>query len=202
MSTRLQDIIQECLNWIKIIGMKKRYLCLLRGINVSGHKIIKMADLRIFLSNNGLENVKTYIQSGNILFYSEIQTKAEISIFIENLLFKEYGCEIPSLILEQKDLEQIILSNPYPKITETSTNKPYVCIPQKRITKNQMELLNELNYEGEYFTVTKHGVYLYCTKERNRCKLSNNLIESELGISCSTRNWRTLLKLQSLFSTP
>ena len=182
--------------------MKKRYLCLLRGINVSGHKIIKMADLRILLTKNGLEEVTTYIQSGNIIFSTEIKTKEAISIFIEKLLLKEYGWEIPSLLLEQKDLDQIILSNPYPKLSETSTNKPYVCIPQKRITKNQMELLNELNYEGEYFTVTKHGVYLYCTKERNRCKLSNNLIESKLGISCSTRNWRTLLKLQSLFSTP
>ena len=175
---------------------------MLRGINVSGHKIIKMADLRILLSNNGLENVNTYIQSGNILFYSEIQTKAEISIFIENLLLKEYGWEIPSLILEQKDLEQIILNNPYPKITETSTNKPYICIPKTSLTKKEIEVLSELNYEGEYFTVTQQGIYLYCTKEINKCKLSNNVIEKKLGISCSTRNWRTLLKLQSLFNTP
>ena len=182
--------------------MKKRYLCLLRGINVSGHKIIKMADLRILLTKNGLEEVTTYIQSGNIIFSTEIKTKEAISTFIEKLLLKEYGWEIPSLLLEQKDLDQVILSNQYPELSETSTNKPYVCIPQKSITKNQMGVLNELNYEGEYFTVTKYGVYLYCTKERNRCKLSNNVIESKLGISCSTRNWRTLLKLQSLFSTP
>jgi len=182
--------------------MKRQYISLLRGINVSGHKIIKMADLRVLLTKNGLEGVKTYIQSGNILFYSELQTKAEISIFIENLLLKEYGWEIPSLILEQKDLEQIILSNPYPNITETSTNKPYVCIPQKTLNKKQMEVLKEINYEGEYITVTEQGIYLYCTKEINKCKLSNNLIEKKLGISCSTRNWRTLLKLQSLFNTP
>jgi uncharacterized protein (DUF1697 family) len=65
-----------------------------------------------------------------------------------------------------------------------------------------MEVLNELNYEGEYFTVTKQGTYLYCTKEINQCKLSNNLIEKKLDISGSTRNWRTLLKLQALFNTP
>ena len=122
--------------------MKKRYLCLLRGINVSGHKIIKMADLRILLTKNGLEEVTTYIQSGNIIFSTELKTKEAISIFIEKLLLKEYGWEIPSLLLEQKDLDQIILSNQYPKLSETSTNKLYECIPQKSITKNQMEVLN------------------------------------------------------------
>lgn len=182
--------------------MKKRYLCLLRGINVSGHKVIKMADLRILLTKSGLENVKTYIQSGNILFTSEIETKEGVSTYIEKLLLKEYGWEIPSLVLEQKDLDKIILSNPYPKLTETTTNMPYVCIPQKRLNKTKVELLNELNFEREYFTVTENGIYLYCTKEINKCKLSNNYIESKLGIYCSTRNWRTLLKLQSLFSTP
>ena len=149
-----------------------------------------------------MEEVTTYIQSGNIIFSTEIKTKEAISTFIEKLLLKEYGWEIPSLLLEQKDLDQVILSNPYPELSETSTNKPYVCIPQKSITKNQMEVLNELNYEGEYFTVAENGVYLYCTKEINKCKLSNNLIEKKLGISCCTRNWRTLLKLQTLFSTP
>ena len=182
--------------------MKKHYLCLLRGINVSGHKIIKMEDLRILFTKNGFEDIQTYIQSGNILFTSEIETKEGISTFIENLLLKEYGWIIPSLILEQKDLDQVILSNPYPKLAETSTNKPYVCIPQKALNKKQIEVLRELNYEGEYFTVTQQAIYLYCTKEINKCKLSNNLIEKKLGISCSTRNWRTLLKLQSLFNTP
>jgi uncharacterized protein (DUF1697 family) len=68
-----------------------------------------MADLRVLLNTNGLENVATYIQSGNILFTSEIETKEGVSTFIENLLLKEYGWIIPSLILEQKDLDQIIL---------------------------------------------------------------------------------------------
>ena len=182
--------------------MKKRYLCLLRGINVSGQKIIKMADLRTLLSQNGLEDVKTYIQSGNILFNSEMQTKAELSLFIENLLLKNYGWEIPSLILEQGDLEKLIINNPYPNITKDSTNKPYVCIPKTSLTKKQIIALREQKYEGEYFRATQQGVYLYCTKEVNKCKLSNNLLEKKLGISCSTRNWRTLLKLQALFNTP
>ncbi len=80
--------------------MKKRYLCLLRGINVSSLKIIKMDDLRNLLTKNGLEEVTTYIQSGNIIFSTEIKTKEAISIFIEKLLLKEYCCGITSLLLE------------------------------------------------------------------------------------------------------
>ena len=60
--------------------MKKRYLCLLIGINVSGHKIIKMADLRILLTKNGMEEFTTYIHTGNIIFSTEIKTKEAISI--------------------------------------------------------------------------------------------------------------------------
>jgi len=92
-----------------------------------------------------------------------------------------------------KGLRTDYSQNPYSKLTETTTNKTYVSIPQKRLNKTKVELLNELNFEGEYFTVTENGIYLYCTKEINKCKLSNNFIESKLGISCSTRNWRTLL---------
>ena len=181
--------------------MEKRYLCLLRGINVSGQKKIIMKDLRDLFSKNGCREVNTYIQSGNILFTRKESSKEELSVFIEELLLKEYGWEIPSLILDELGLEKLIMNNPYPNISKSTLNKPYVCIPNKKLTKSQIELFKDIHFEDEFYKPTKYGIYLYATKEANKCKLSNNFFEKKLGISCSTRNWRTLLKLQLLFNT-
>lgn len=97
------------------------------------------------------------------------------------------------------ELEKLILNNPYPNISKTTLNKPYMCIPKKELTKSQIEVLKDIHFENEFFKPTKTGIYLYSSKEANKCKLSNNFFEKKLGISCSTRNWRTLLKLQLLF---
>ena len=177
----------------------KRYLCLLRGVNVSGQKLIKMSDLKTLLYKNGLDEITTYIQSGNIVFTKHMDCKEQISTFIEHVLKKEYGWEVPSLILTKENLNKILENNPYPELEETSTNKPYVCIPKQEFLQDKMEALNALRFDGEFFTTRKYGVYLYCTKEANKCKLSTKLIEKKLKAVCTTRNWRTLLKLQKLF---
>lgn len=77
-------------------------MCLLRGVNVSGQKLIKMSDLKTLLYKNGLDEITTYIQSGNIVFTTRMDCKKQISTFIERLLMKEYGWEVPSLILTKK----------------------------------------------------------------------------------------------------
>ena len=109
----------------------KRYLCLLRGVNVSGQKLIKMSDLKTLLYKNGLDEITTYIQSGNIVFTTRMDCKKQISTFIERLLMKEYGWEVPSLILTKENLNKILENNPYPELEETSTNKQTLCVYTK-----------------------------------------------------------------------
>ena len=82
----------------QIITMKT-HLALLRGINVSGHNMIKMDVLKTLLENAGFQNVRTYIQSGNVFVDSEEEHGASIGFKIKQEIFKELGLEVPVVVI-------------------------------------------------------------------------------------------------------
>lgn len=90
----------------------KAYLALLRGINVSGRNIIKMEDLRTSMAGAGFDNVKTYIQSGNIVFRSA-DKKEDVSLKLSRLIEGQFGLKIDVFVFEKHDLDLAIKHNPY-----------------------------------------------------------------------------------------
>ena len=178
-----------------------KFLCLLRGINVSGQKLIKMAKLKELLNYEGYKNVQTYIQSGNIILDSILHTKEEQSTAVEKLLKEKYGWDIPCIVLEEADLKEILELNPYKNISTKKATLPYVCLPKGELTEIEKNLLNELNFDGEHFTTTTKAIYLYSILELNKSKLSNNFFEKKLKRSCTSRNWRTLNKLNDIIGS-
>ena len=89
----------------QIITMKT-HLALLRGINVSGHNMIKMDVLKTLLENAGFQNVRTYIQSGNVFVDSEEEHGASVGFKIKQEIFKELGLEVPVVVISKEDLEK------------------------------------------------------------------------------------------------
>ena len=89
-----------------------KYVALLRGINVGGKNMIRMAELKECLSVAGLENVATYIQSGNILFESDETDKAALTGVLEKTITDTFGLNIPAVVLSQQDLEQVVKNVP------------------------------------------------------------------------------------------
>jgi len=91
----------------------QNYVALLRGINVGGHRKISMQELRTLLSKSGLENVQTYIQSGNIIFEALEKDKRILENKIQNLILTHFGFEIPVLVLLRSELEIIFNNCPF-----------------------------------------------------------------------------------------
>src|SRR6218665_3055571 len=89
------------------------YLALLRGINVSGKKIIKMEDLRKLMGDAGYTNVKTYIQSGNIVFESAEKSKDKLAKAIETLIEKHFGFDVTVFVTDKTAIEAAIDNNPF-----------------------------------------------------------------------------------------
>lgn len=178
----------------------KSYICLLRGINVSGQKIIKMAELRNQLESYGLKKVKTYIQSGNLFFEDSTMPLEAMSGKIQNILRERYGWEIPCISLTEQILDEVLNNNPYPKLVESTKNMPYVCIPQRALLQDDFELLKTLCFDGEEFKATKHAIYLHHKTPSHKSKMTNNIFEKQLGIPCTTRNWRTLNKIKEIIA--
>lgn len=171
----------------------KTYIALLRGINVSGQKKIKMADLKQTLENSGLQNVKTYIQSGNIVFDSEITETDVLQDKIHNTILNDFTFEVPVLVKTSNQLEKILKANPF--ADEVEENRLYFVLLKKSPEQSLVNEFNEVNFVNEDFNITNACVYLCCKKGYGNAKLNNNLVERKLKVQATTRNLKTMQKL-------
>lgn len=170
----------------------KTYIVLLRGINVSGKNKIPMAELRELLSNFGFKNVKTYIQSGNIVLDSE-ETKSKVCKKIKKSISLRYDYDVPVLVRTIKEWKKAIDNNPY---LERQEQKKMYFTFLKNIPKET--LIEVHKAPGDEFTIIGDVVYLYCEGGYGNTKLSNNLFEKKLKTKATTRNYNTTIKLLTL----
>lgn len=171
----------------------KTYIALLRGINVSGQKKIKMADLKKTLENNGLQNVTTYIQSGNVVFGHPSEDIVLLQQLVHGAILKDFGFDVPTLVIEGSDIENILQANPFKDKEEE--NRLYFVLLKEIPDKALTEAFNKLEFTHEDFHVEDNCVYLCCKKGYGNAKLNNNLVERKLKVQATTRNLKTLQKL-------
>ncbi|KAF2516294.1 DUF1697 domain-containing protein [Flavobacterium salilacus subsp. salilacus] len=174
------------------------YLALFRGINVSGHNIIKMEHLRNLMIANGYINVETYIQSGNVVFETDETDKAKIAHGMQLLLYKEYGYDVTIFILNEADLINAIDNNPYTdKVPEPSGKKKYhVVFLSNEATNEGLDKMKKYNRSDDVFTAVGKVMYLKLAQSAAESKLTNPFIEGKLNnCKATTRNWNTTLKM-------
>ena len=175
-------------------------IALLRGVNVSGQKKILMTDLRQLFADAGFKDIQTYIQSGNVIFSSpNTSNPATIRSLIEQAIEKQYGFHVDVNILRPQDIKKILANNPFLE-TGTDITKLSVTILKAVPEKDKVVLLATLDYPPDKFIYKDSLVYIQCPNGFGRTKLSNNFFESKLKVSATSRNWRTLLKLDELSS--
>ncbi len=174
-----------------------KYIALLRGINVSGQKIIKMADLRAYLTKAGFNNVNTYIQSGNIVFESSEINTALLEDKIKGTIEQYYGFIVPTIVLTLLEIEHAISKQPFKDIDD---KRLYLTYLSQNPDENGMEKLLKYQTNGEELKLIGKVLYMYSPNGVARSKLTNNLVEKNLAVSATTRNWRTSNKLLVLLT--
>ena len=102
-----------------------KYIALLRGINVSGQKLIKMVELKDALKKESFSSVETYIQSGNIVFQSSESSTSSLAVSIKNIIKNSFGYDVPVLVLKQDVFHETISMNPFMN-EEVDTKSLYV----------------------------------------------------------------------------
>lgn len=171
----------------------KRYIALLRGINVGGHKKLKMADLKLLFEDLGFENVTTYIQSGNVVFAAKNGNNLEGKISKE--IEKRFGWEVPVLVKSSDKVNKILRDCPFEETKKTEAYFMLFAAPPKI---ELMEAIANLSYPEEEFVITPECVYIYYKNGAGKAKLNNNFFEKKLQVAATTRNYRTLVKLVEL----
>lgn len=174
------------------------YIAFLRGINVGGKNRILMSELRAAIESDEFKSVRTYIQSGNVVFESSLNSCDEISTSISRTIQNTFGFTIPVLVKTKKRMELVLSLSPYDNEDQISTNKTYFILLFKTPKEEFLEVFKALTFPNEQFKITEDCIYLLCLNGYGNSKLNNNLIESKLKVVATARNYRTLQKVLAL----
>lgn len=174
------------------------YISLLRGINVSGQKLIKMQALEKTFQKLECEKVKTYLQSGNVVFTSNASSTKVLEKQIEQEIKTDFGFDVPVMVLTETKLREIISNNPF--IHQPDKDIAYMHITfLASIPENfDIKSLESKKLEGEEIFISENIVYLYCPNGYGKTKLTNNFLENKLKLTATTRNWKTTKELLKL----
>jgi uncharacterized protein (DUF1697 family) len=172
----------------------KTYIALLRGINVSGHKLIKMADLKSYLTELNFKNIRTYIQSGNVIFEYETTKIEVLEHQIKQKILEKYHFEVPTILVTPEVIKSIIDNNPFANEIENT----FVIFLSHTPFGENIEKLQQVDYSQEKYIIIGKTIYLNSPKDFAKNKLSIHLFEKKLKVNATTRNWNTLQKLLEL----
>lgn len=173
------------------------YLALLRGINVGGKNIIKMTELKQAFEQIGLHEVKTYIQSGNVLFKSN-EEEETLQKKIEHVIEANFGLSVSVILRTTAEMEQIILNCPFAtkELSESEQinedNLFFGLMPYAPLQES-MERLNAYKSDDDEFKIIGRNIFLLLRKGAGNSKLGNNL--QKLDVPVTVRNWKTINKL-------
>lgn len=171
------------------------YIALFRGINVGGHNIIKMAELRNLFKKMELRNVKTYIQSGNVVFESEEEEKA-LQNRLELEVEKAFGFLVSIILRTNIQLDEIIQHCPFPIDNLSEGESVHVAFLEDVPTQEGIDRFRQFENEDEQFHLIGKEIYLFFRKSIRDSKLATQL--QRLGVQATVRNWRTTVKLDSM----
>lgn len=174
------------------------YICLLRGINVSGQKKIIMTDLKKAFEELGYSDVVSYIQSGNLVFKSNLQNKKNIEQRIHDMLRERFGFDIAVIVLTHHELKVIIQNNPYVSDKNKEEKKLYIGYLKELPIKVNIDHLASYDYSPETYTLDDKVIYYYAANGAGKAKMTTNFFESKLKVKATMRNWRTSTKLVEL----
>ena len=172
------------------------YISMLRGINVSGQKKIKMEALKNLYESLNFKNVKTYIQSGNVVFDSK-DSSSLITKNIENKIKETFGFDVKVLIRTKDEFKKVIENNPF---KGKEIDKIYVIFLSEVPLIKPVDEINTIKDKKEEFAIFSKEVYLYLPNNYGRTKLNNNFFERKLKVNGTTRNLRTVNKLFEIAS--
>jgi len=167
------------------------YLGLLRGVNVGGNNRLPMSELRSLFVSLGFENVRTLIQSGNVIFQS---SQVPMSSSLESAIAERFGISTDVVLRTASDLEVVVHDNPFPT---GDAARVYVGFMAGRPSTSVVSALDELRVGADEFVVSGTEIYLYLSTGMGQSKLPSHLTR-RIKIPITMRNWNTVKELAEL----
>ena len=169
----------------------KTYIVLLRGVMPTGKNKVPMAQLREVLSGAGFADVRTYIQSGNVVLRSALAAE-EVENRVHELIKKHIGPGLTVVAKTGGQLEAIHRGNPF---TDVDISRVFYTMFAQRPPVQKVQEFLSRDFSPEQVVVAEEAAYLYIPGNAARSVLSNNFLEKKLGVSATTRNDNTMRRL-------
>ncbi|HUH27633.1 DUF1697 domain-containing protein [Gelidibacter sp.] len=174
-----------------------KLIALLKGINVGGHKKVAMAELRQLLTKEGLKNVQTYIQSGNVIFDS-IDDVKKIEDRIQEVIYSHFGFEVLVIVKTRDEIQSVFSACPF---SNEKKEKSYFIIFDKIPSIELIKEVSKIAYENEEFVIKEKCLYFYSPLGYGQAKFSLNAFERKLKVKGTARNYNTMVKLIAMSAT-
>lgn len=177
-----------------------RYVALLRGINVGGKNRLPMTELAAIFERLGAAHVRTYIQSGNVLFEASARTAAGLPSAVAAAIEERYGYRVPVVLRSASELARALEANPFLQ-RGVAPEALHVAFLAAEPTTGQLAALDPARSAPDAFEVHGREIYLHLPNGGARSKLTNDYFDRTLGTVSTIRNWRTVDALAALLAS-
>lgn len=174
------------------------YIALLRGINVGGNKIIKMLDLKAMFQTLGFENVRTYIQSGNIVFESDEGSESLLTGVIERKIHEVFGFEVSVIIRTLAEMENVIANDPFQLSEPEEFKRWYVTFLPAEPSAEALDKLRTYENGPDKVRFVGREMYILYEVSVSQSPLFKVPFDRILGMTITARNWNTVNKLVTM----
>ena len=171
-----------------------KVIAMLRGVNVGGHQKLPSAVLKSVAEQAGFVNVRTYLQSGNVVFDSD---HADAAKRLREELKKAAKLDVGVITRTPKDLRSVIKRNPFAEAAGKDPARLLVVFLDDKPSATAKETLQKLRVNEEIHFSGKE-LYAYFPSGAGMSKLANAFTEKKLGTMCTARNWNTVRALLGL----
>ncbi len=174
-------------------------IALLRGINLGSRNRIRMEDLRELVEGLGNREVRTHLQSGNVVLNAGTPP-AETAVKIEEAISRELGIDVRALVRSRAQLGKVVASNPLEELA-SDPKRLLVTFLSGKPSKKVLDELDDADFDPEAFVLRGREVYSWHPGGLKRSKLGRVLVDKRLGVTATARNWSTVTKLLEIAET-
>jgi uncharacterized protein (DUF1697 family) len=180
----------------------KTYVALLRAVNLGAHNKVAMRDLCELVTGLGMQDARSLLQSGNLVFRSDVSTTTRLERLLEDAAAKQLSLKTDFFVRSAEDWQAIVAGNPFPQEAERDPGHLLVLFLKDAPDGAAVTALQKAITGREVVRATGRQAYVVYPDGVGRSRLTNVLIEKKLGTRSTGRNWNTVLKLAALTELP
>ncbi len=174
-----------------------RYVALLRGINVGKNNRISMADLRALVEKLGHADVRTHLNSGNVVFTAPEQSNETLAVEIEAAITTTFGFDLPVIVRAAREVREVVENNPFPE-HEADPTTLHVAFLAARADPDLVAALADAPRGDDDYQVISTEVYLHYPNRISGAVFMPNGLDKALQVATTSRNWRTVTALAAM----